>query len=474
MVVAVVVALIFATVAPPANASVIQRNLPYGPAAHQRLDLYLPGGLGPHPVIVYAHGGGWVGGDNSVVSEPIAAMVSRGYAVASVGYLIARDGAPSWPTNVHDVKRAVRWLRAYAGTYRLDPDMVVGAGFSVGAQLALIAAATTDTTLVPPGLPAVLARQRADLQAVVSLAGVVDVNDFYRNVPFWGPASVGGLLGCGSRCSQRAIDAVEPRTYLTDVMPPVYLVHGVSDPVVRWQGVETFAAWYRSVMPPPVANTQLWIRYTSGDHTPNRANMDFESMVSFLNQVRTGRYARTGVFTDVFDRAFYADAVEWGVEQGITSGVGGGRLFAPVRNLSRAEATTMVWRALGQPAPAGATLSGDPFPDVPEGAWFADPVAWARSAGVVGGINGEFRPTQPVTRAQLLAIMWRAAGEPEPQGANPFVDVGPDTFFTDAAAWAFAAGITTGVDNRPSFAPARQITRGEAITLLYRQSLPAD
>jgi hypothetical protein len=101
-------------------------------------------------------------------------------------------------------------------------------------------------------------------------------------------------------------------------------------------------------------------------------------------------------------------------------------------------------------------------------------VQWAHQVGVVEGINGEFRPSQPVTRAQLLAIMWRAAGQPEPSGPNPFVDVGPDTFFTDAAAWAFAVGVTTGVDARPAFAPARLITRGEAITLLNRQSLLTD
>jgi acetyl esterase/lipase len=97
------------------------------------LDLHVP--QSPEgaavPVVIYAHGGGFFGGTRAM--GPWAFLLAAGYAVASVDYRLS--GECSFPGPVHDVAAAVRWTRAYAGEYGLDPDRVIGFGSSAGAYL---------------------------------------------------------------------------------------------------------------------------------------------------------------------------------------------------------------------------------------------------------------------------------------------------------------------------------------------------
>ena len=107
-----------------------------------RLDLYTPSeapsGL---PTLLYLHGGAWAVGDKSdAVAERLMPIVANGFAVASVNYRLV----PSvrFPAPVHDVKAAVRWLRANATEYGLDPDRIAIGGVSAGGHLASLTALT--------------------------------------------------------------------------------------------------------------------------------------------------------------------------------------------------------------------------------------------------------------------------------------------------------------------------------------------
>ena len=107
-----------------------------------RLDLYTPSeapsGL---PTLLYLHGGAWAVGDKSdAVAERLMPIVANGFAVASVNYRLV----PSvrFPAPVHDVKAAVRWLRANAAEYGLDPDRIAIGGVSAGGHLASLTALT--------------------------------------------------------------------------------------------------------------------------------------------------------------------------------------------------------------------------------------------------------------------------------------------------------------------------------------------
>ena len=109
-----------------------------------------------------------------------------------------------------------------------------------------------------------------------------------------------------------------------------------------------------------------------------------------------------------------------------------------------------------------------PFHDVTEGDWFYDAVRYAYETGLMDGVEDSlFAPNSETTRAQLVTILYRLAGEPEPGGDSGFTDVEADTWYTDAVAWAAQNGIVNGVSDT-EFAPGDDITREQLAVILYR------
>ena len=109
-----------------------------------------------------------------------------------------------------------------------------------------------------------------------------------------------------------------------------------------------------------------------------------------------------------------------------------------------------------------------PFPDVTEGDWFYDAVRCAYENSLMGGVGDNlFAPNSQTTRAQLVTILYRLAGEPEPGGDSGFADVETGTWYTDAVAWAAENGIVNGVSDT-EFAPGDDITREQLAVILYR------
>jgi acetyl esterase/lipase len=114
------------------------------------LDLLLPSGVAaPLPLVIWIHGGGWSSGSRTPIPEGPTGLCSRGYAVASLDYRLFPSW--SWPVPLHDVKGAVRWLRAHAGDYNLDPDRFGAWGASAGAQLAAMLGTAGDVGIVTIG-----------------------------------------------------------------------------------------------------------------------------------------------------------------------------------------------------------------------------------------------------------------------------------------------------------------------------------
>jgi hypothetical protein len=105
-----------------------QKDVAYtSTAGTQKLDLYLPAGEGPFPVIVNIHGGGFKLGDKGMVDNGIGkAFLNAGYAIASIDYRLS--GEAKFPAAVLDAKAAVRFLRANAAKYNLDPNKIVAFG----------------------------------------------------------------------------------------------------------------------------------------------------------------------------------------------------------------------------------------------------------------------------------------------------------------------------------------------------------
>ena len=177
---------------------------------------------------------------------------------------------------------------------------------------------------------------------------------------------------------------------------------------------------------------------------------------------RDGEAEKPGsLFDDVSANAYYADAVKWAVEQGITSGTSA-TTFSPDMSCTRAQIVTFLWRANGSPKADGA----NPFTDVSADAYYYDAVLWAVKEGITSGTGGNnFSPDATVTRGQTVTFLYRAAGAPAVTGGS-FADVAADAYYADAVAWAVKEGVTSGT-SATTFSPDAPCTRGQIVTFLY-------
>ena len=170
-------------------------------------------------------------------------------------------------------------------------------------------------------------------------------------------------------------------------------------------------------------------------------------------------------FTDVPANSWYAGAVAWAVEQGITSGTSD-TTFSPNVSCTRAQMVTFLWRASGSPEITGA----NPFTDVSSDAYYYDAVLWAVEQGITGGTgDGKFSPDDPCTRAQMATFLWRANGSPEVTGTTPFSDVSAETYYYNAVLWAYEQNITNGTGSG-KFSPDATCTRAQMVRMLKNAS----
>jgi len=172
-------------------------------------------------------------------------------------------------------------------------------------------------------------------------------------------------------------------------------------------------------------------------------------------------------FVDVPEDSYFYDAVQWGLENGITSGVDDTH-FAPNDNCVRAQVVTLLWRAKGCPEPAKNGVN--PFVDVKESDYFYKAVLWALQNGITVGLDGtHFGPYAECDRAQVVTFLYRAMGAPEITTAEvSFSDVtDPGAFYYKAVHWAYAEGITSGLGDG-SFGVDVICNRAHMITFLYR------
>ena len=175
-----------------------------------------------------------------------------------------------------------------------------------------------------------------------------------------------------------------------------------------------------------------------------------------------GTEPETPVFTDVPADAYYADAVKWAVENGVTEGTSA-TTFSPDMSCTRAQMVTFLWRQAGAPK----ATSSNPFTDVQAGSYYYDAVLWAVEQGITSGTSATtFAPDATCTRAQTVTFLYRAAGSPAVSGGS-FSDVSADAYYADAVAWAVSEGVTVGTSDT-TFSPDMNCTRAQIVTFMYR------
>ncbi len=219
----------------PAPATRALRDLPYvtGGGDHQRLDLYLPSGDGPaRPLVVWIHGGGWETGSKQ--SCPLRRLVSFGYAVASVEYRFSSEAI--YPAQIQDCKEALRWLRAHAAEYRIDPARVGVIGESAGGHLVTLLGTTGQTHQFDTGENL---DQSSAVTCVVDCFGPTDFLQWGDGAPpvelDTTKTSVARLLGGQVSTRLELARAASPLFFVDKNSAPFLILHGDKDPTVPLQ-----------------------------------------------------------------------------------------------------------------------------------------------------------------------------------------------------------------------------------------------
>ena len=207
-------------------------DVPYtvaGESASQTLDLYWRPDGEPRALLVWIHGGGWMGGDKADCDAARLALVD-GCAVASINYRLSDEA--TFPAQLHDCRAAVRWLRRNAEAYNIDGARIGAWGSSAGGHLAALLG--SGGSLHEGGLSAEDAK--ADVQAVCDWFGPTDflrMNDEPGALDQDAPDSPESRLLRGPiRERVDRVAAANPATYVAEGSPPFLIVHGADDDLV--------------------------------------------------------------------------------------------------------------------------------------------------------------------------------------------------------------------------------------------------
>ena len=217
----------------------IFRDLAYVTNGHERqkLDLYLPDQGENHPLLIWVHGGAFrMGSKEGNEHDPVPVhYVVQGYAVASLNYRLSQHAI--FPAQIEDCKAAVRWLRAHAVSYQLDPNRFGAWGPSAGGHLVAMLGTTGHVTAFEVGEHLDVSSR---VQCVVDYFGPTDFLQMDTQRPSDGmihdtpdsPESelIGGPIQAHPEKTARA----NPITYVTSAAPPFLIVHGDQDPLVPY------------------------------------------------------------------------------------------------------------------------------------------------------------------------------------------------------------------------------------------------
>ncbi len=212
------------------------RDLSYVPSSNdpfQTLDLYIPkkARAKPIPVIVWIHGGAWMAGDKN--HPPADPLLAEGYAVASLNYRLS-DKHPH-PAQIFDCKAAVRFLRAHAKEFGLDPGRIGVWGHSAGGHLAALLGTSADAKNLEGELGN--NNESSRVQAVAEWAGPTDLGSCASQAPpnckidFKSPTNPIAVF-MGTAQSPAAYLEASPISYVSSDDPPFFVLHAEDDDVV--------------------------------------------------------------------------------------------------------------------------------------------------------------------------------------------------------------------------------------------------
>jgi len=214
----------------------------------QKLDIYIPQGEGPFPVIVAIHGGAWLEGNRTSEVSIYLHGLKRGYAVVSMDYRLSSEA--KFPQQIFDVKAAIRWVRANGEKYNLNAGKIAVWGSSAGGYLASLACVSCNVSKLED-LTMGNQDQSGCVQAVVDWFGPSDflrMDEQLQQSQIVNPSlhSASGspeslLLGKQITVIPDLVRAANPETYISSDDPPFFIQHGTKDNTVPFQQSENLA-----------------------------------------------------------------------------------------------------------------------------------------------------------------------------------------------------------------------------------------
>lgn len=226
----------------PATAEVQQlRDVPYVVCGHefQKLNLFLPASESPRPLVVWVHGGGWESGDKNDYCHA-QWLVEHGYAVASLNYRLSKHAI--YPAQLEDCKAAIRFLRAHASEYGINPNRIGVWGASAGGHLASLLGTTGD---IPDFDTGANLDQPSNVQCVVDWFGPTDF--LHYGEPPTRPldrANSGSarLIGGSAAANPEKARRASPFYFVKKDAAPFLIMHGDKDDLVPLQQSQIFEA----------------------------------------------------------------------------------------------------------------------------------------------------------------------------------------------------------------------------------------
>ncbi len=211
----------------------IERGIPYGEDGGPRLllDVYYPrtGGVRARserkPAIILIHGGGWERGSKEGMAQYALALAGRGFTCFAVNYRLTADPRNVYPAQIDDVRRALRWIRANAARFGVDPGRIGALGESAGAYLAAFLG---------------MGEGAGGVRCVVDISGPMDLTVRYPDFPYNAENMVEKMLGASREESPERYRDASPIFHVNPKAPPFLIVHGAGDRLVREEQARRF------------------------------------------------------------------------------------------------------------------------------------------------------------------------------------------------------------------------------------------
>lgn len=233
------------------------------------MDVYMPasakGAEAKLPLVVWTHGGGWIGGDKSEMRGYLMHLANEGYVVIALNYSLAPEHA--FPKPLHQINAALAYISAHADRFQADMKQLFMAGDSAGAQLTAQTAVITTNPAHAQEVGVVPALQPEQLRGLILHCGLYDMVTYVQR-----SEQTGGLIGYGVRIlpwaytgqrmlEEGALRVISPMLHATKVFPPVFISGGNGDPLTQHQSIPMAARLQELGVP----TTSLFF---PDDHTP--------------------------------------------------------------------------------------------------------------------------------------------------------------------------------------------------------------